>query len=377
MLHTYGSNLIIKFKKRMFEFALTMSIVQVCLLFGINRKTFYKWRRHYITFDEGGFLFPLSSAPHTVWNKTPKWLEDLVVTTKKQHPELGCRRLANLINAGFEGRSSQVRLTYRTVHRILQRRADAPAGTLVEKTKKKFNHFFEAIAPHKIWQMDILYAFKTDEGKWVYLIAILDDHSRFVIHAKVTPRQRAIEVVQVLREGIEHHGCPEMMLVDRGKQFKAKRFLDVCQALQIKVRYCEAGHPQTKGKIERFFRTLRKEYIRMHTFLNLAQANGHLQAYLKNYNYLFTHSSLGDQTPYSRFLDRHGRALQEAFNWELHLCIRRLRRKVKADGCILLDKQRYFLSTDLIRSWVAVTVEKEQVKVFDGNDLVATLKKIA
>jgi len=281
MLHTYGSNLIIKFKKRMFEFALTMSIVQVCLLFGINRKTFYKWRRHYITFDEGGFLFPLSSAPHTVWNKTPKWLEDLVVTTKKQHPELGCRRLANLINAGFEGRSSQVRLTYRTVHRILQRRADAPAGTLVEKTKKKFNHFFEAIAPHKIWQMDILYAFKTDEGKWVYLIAILDDHSRFVIHAKVTPRQRAIEVTQVLQEAIGHHGCPEMMLVDRGKQFKAKGFLDVCQALQIQVRYCGARHPQTKGKIERFFRTLRKEYIRMHTFLNLAQANGHLQAYLK------------------------------------------------------------------------------------------------
>ena len=100
----------------------------------------------------------------------------------------------------------------------------------------------------------------------------------------------------MLREAIEHHGCPEMILVDRGKQFKAKGFLDICQALQIQVRYCGARHPQTKGKIERFFRTLRKEYIRVHTFVNLTQANEHLQTYLRNYNYVFTHDSLGDRT---------------------------------------------------------------------------------
>ena len=196
MLSTYANVLIVKFKKQMFHLALTMSIVKVCLLFGINRKTFYKWREQYTLYDEAGLLFPLSSAPHTIWNKTPTWVEDLVVATKKQHLELGCRRLANLITAGVEERGSQVRITYRTVHRILQRREDAPA-TPVEKAKAQVWRFFEAIAPHKIWQMDILYAFKLDEGKWGYIIAILDDHSRFVVHAKVTPRQRAIEVERV------------------------------------------------------------------------------------------------------------------------------------------------------------------------------------
>lgn len=374
MLTTYAANLIIKFKKQMFHMALTMSIVKVCLLFGITRKTFYKWRAQYALYDEAGLLFPLSSAPHTVWNETPKWMEDLGVATKKQHLQLGCRRLANLINGGFEERGSQVRITYRTVHRILQRRGDAPA-TGIKHAKKQMWRFFEAIAPHKIWQMDLLYAFKTDEGKWVYGMAVLDDHSRFVVYAKVTPRPRAIEVVEVLREAGEQHGIPEMLLVDNGKQFKSKRFRDVCQALGIEVRYSGAYHPQTKGKLERFFRTLRKEYLRVSPFENLQKANHRLQEYLRTYNYVFTHAGIGDRPPFSRFLGKKGRALPKDFNWAIHLCIRRLQRKVKADGCILLDKHRSFVGTPLVRSWVHVIVEQENVKVLDGDTLVATFKK--
>lgn len=375
MLSTYGAELIKKFKQQMFHLAVTLSIVKVCLLFGINRKTFYKWREHYRLYDEAGLLFPLSSAPHTVWNKTPRWVEDLVVATKKQHLELGCRRLANLINAGFEERGSQVRITYRTVHRILQRREDAPTNPLVEKAQKGVWRFFEAIAPHKIWQMDILYAFKSEEGKWVYVIAILDDHSRFVVHAKVTPRQRALDVVKVFREAVEQHGIPEMLLVDNGKQFKSKRFRDVCEVLDIEIRHSGAYHPQTKGKIERFFRTLRKEHLQVYPFENLKKANQRLQEYLRTYTYVFTHAGIGDSVPFRRFLGKKGRALPKEFSWEIHLCIRRLQRKVKADGCILLDKHRYFVSTPLIRSWVNVTVEEETVKVFDDTQLVATVKK--
>lgn len=234
MVPTYAAGLIIKYKKRMFDLALSMSIVKVCLIFGINRKTFYKWREHYTLYDEPGLLFPLCSAPHTVWNKTPKWIEDLVVASKKQHLELGCRRIANLINLEFEELGSTVRITYRTVNRILKRREDAPANPLTEKAKKVAWRFFEAIAPHKIWQMDILYAFKVDKGKWVYIIAILDDHSRFVVHARVTSRQRAIEVVEVLREAVQQHGIPEMILVDNGKQFKSKRFRGPLSSLRLR-----------------------------------------------------------------------------------------------------------------------------------------------
>jgi len=377
MLNTYAAELIIKVKKQMFRLVLTMSIVQVCLLFGITRKTFYKWRKHYALYDEAGLLFPLSSAPHTIWNKTPKWVEDLVVVTRKQHPELGCRRLAHLINAGFEERGSQVRVTYRTVHRILKRREDAPSHPLVEKAEKVAWRFFEAIAPHKIWQIDILYAFRVKKGQWMYVIAILDDHSRFVLQAKVTSRQRALDVVEVFREAVEYYGLPEMVLVDNGKQFKSKRFRDVCHALDIQVRYSGAYHPQTKGKIERFFRTLRKEYVRVTMFRSLQQVNQDLQKYLKRYNYVFTHAGIGDKTPFSRFLGRKGRPMPKDFDWAIHLCIRRLQRKVKADGCILLDKHRYFVGTHLASKGVHVMVEQEQITVFDGEEMVASFKMAA
>ncbi len=60
MLDTYAADLIIKVEKQVFRLVLTMSIVQVCLLFGITRTTFYKWRKHYALYDESGLLFPLS-----------------------------------------------------------------------------------------------------------------------------------------------------------------------------------------------------------------------------------------------------------------------------------------------------------------------------
>ena len=79
----------------------------------------------------------------------------------------------------------------------------------------------------------------------------------------------------------------------------------------------------------------------MSSFENLEKANERLQEYLRLYNYVFTHAGIGDKIPFSRFSGKKGRALPKAFDWTIHLCIRRLERKVKADGCILLDKHRY------------------------------------
>lgn len=119
------------------------------------------------------------------------------------------------------------------VPRILKRRENAPA-TPVEKAKEQVWRFFEAIAPHKIWQLDILYAPSSMRGNGS-ISSILDDHSGFVMHAKVMLCQRALDVVTGVRAAVEQHGIPEMLLVDNGRQFKSKRFRDVCQASGIEL----------------------------------------------------------------------------------------------------------------------------------------------
>lgn len=286
----YAQSIIIKYRTQILLLATVLKITQVCMLFKISRTTYYKYQKRLReAIDKEHALAYLSSRPHLP-KKVPYEIELKVLEAKSECPSYyGKRRVARKL---FEREG--IKLSPNTVQKIL-RKYNQPV-VLVEKKEKPWWHFFEAIRPHVYWQMDVCYAYtKKKNGENVYLIAILDDHSRFIVHSQLQYSQRINDVLLVLAEAVKLYGAPECLIVDNGVQFVMPLFKEFCQKFDIKLIYCAKGHPQTKGKIERFFRTARKEHFKLNPFSTLESTREEWKKYIQEYNFKRYHSEILDE----------------------------------------------------------------------------------
>ena len=146
------------------------SVVMVSRLFGISRKTFYKYRYQ----AEQGNLASWDCTPRVHGSAKPQCVIDAVLRAKAQCPSFGKQRLANVLY--HQG----ICIAPNTVQRIL--RKHAPPVPPVTCPPRPWNAF-EALAPHVIWAMDIRYLYtRKHDGFERYLITILDDHSRVEVY---------------------------------------------------------------------------------------------------------------------------------------------------------------------------------------------------
>jgi transposase InsO family protein len=336
----------------LFTFAALTSISNACRVFGCSRPSYYKWKRYEKERGEAGLL-PHPPVVHG-WptSRTPLWVEDRVLALKKQYPWYGCRRLAD------ELYKEDIILSYRTVHRIIQRRE----STLLEGASRERHPWqrFEKAAPHEMWQMDIFAAYKTEAGKWVYGVVILDDHSRYIVAARLSEQAQTADVLRALQWALERYGRPEVLLVDNGSQFRSYDFQRGCRLLEVKIEYCPRYWPRSKGKVERLIRTLRKDAFRGRTFGDLVTAQMALDEAVYRYNYVFRHQGIGNVRPAERLQERRGREVPADFAWA-QVYRRRLEvRKVRADGTIRLYKQSYGVGVEHAGRQVVVSHEEDQ-----------------
>jgi transposase InsO family protein len=198
----------------------------------------------------------------------PQVLQQYIVGLARLCPHLGARRLADAVTACTRYPVSPMQV-WRLLHR---HQADLAARAAAARAPKEWTRF-SGLAPHALWQMDILYAYPVEvppgQRPWGYLIAALDDYSRAVLGARLGREQTTLAVLATLAEAIEQFGCPRQVVVDNGKPFHAADFVAFCQGLGIEIRYCGKHHPQSKGNIERWFRTCRKESMRVTAFVSL------------------------------------------------------------------------------------------------------------
>lgn len=229
------------------------SVVLVCQIFGVSRQTFYKYRR----LAEAGTLGVFKCAPHRHGRTTPATTVELVLAARQAYPGYGKKRLASVL------RHQGIRIAANTVQRILRaHRQLLPTKPRRRRTWQRF----EAIAPNVIWTIDICYLYtKKCHGFELYLISILDDHSRKVVASGVFARQTVVEVVEVLKSAILTVGIPQVLVCDNGKQFTCGELRRLCQRLGLELDYAPKYYPQYKGKIERFFRTAQAEMPRAET----------------------------------------------------------------------------------------------------------------
>ena len=164
---------------------------------------------------------------------------------------------------------------------------------------------FEAPEPRALYQMDVTYVYL--EGvRVLYLVSVVDDHSRFCLRSQLCLDQGSETMIEVLHKAIEEHGRPEAVLTDQGRAFyswgsEGPLFQKYVDDLQVEHIVSEPNSPQTIGKLERFNQTIKRELFRRVRFQSYGDAVQGIEAWVYEYNYRRPHQGLGGQTPASRF----------------------------------------------------------------------------
>ncbi|MGL4523735.1 MAG: DDE-type integrase/transposase/recombinase [Bacilli bacterium] len=213
-----------------------------------------------------------------------------------------------------------------------------------------------------LWQSDIKYGpylpiGQNGKNKQVYFVAIIDDATRFIVHGAFydTLDQRIVE--DSLRSAIHTYGVPKALYFDNGLQFKNKWSMRMCSQLGIRLLFTKAYSPESKGKIERFNRTLDSfiAEVNIHNIQTLQELNTHFDRWLELTYHNRPHAGLSDgkspliaynndKTPL-RLIDIE--ELNTAFK---HTVIR----KVDKSGCISFQNQKYEVGVNWIGQQVTV-----------------------
>jgi transposase InsO family protein len=268
----------------------------VSRIFGVAVSTIKTWCR---LFEEGGpeALVPKPIVPPVRERKADS-TRDAVAALKKEHPEFGTRRISDVLRR-FEALGVSEGVVRRILHEegLLETEPQAEAREHPERR-------FERAQPNELWQSD-LFTFLLRRHERLYLVAFMDDHSRFIVGHAIAHHQRSTLVMEALDRGIASYGTPREILTDQGRQYTAWRGTTEFEAELRRqgIRHIKSRpqHPQTLGKIERFWKTLWDEFLSRTVFADFADCCRRIALFIDGYNFQRPHQALEGLVPADRF----------------------------------------------------------------------------
>jgi transposase InsO family protein len=278
------------------------SVTDVARRFGVARQTVHAWLVRYACGGLAG-LADQSSRPLSCPHQMAPELEARIVGMRREHPRWGPRTILYwLEREGFDrvpGRTS--------VERCLIRH-----GLVTPQPRKRRRQDYrrwERSRSMELWQMDIVGGVRLADGSEAKIVSGIDDHSRFVVCARVVGRATARPVCDALEWALGRYGCPEQILTDNGKVFTARfglgpgpvLFDRICNNNGIRHILSKPRSPTTTGKVERWHKTLRAEFLNGQVFASIAEAQAALDAWVEEYNHARPNQAIGQVPPYQRF----------------------------------------------------------------------------
>jgi transposase InsO family protein len=271
---------------------------ELCRRFGVSPPTAYKWMERAAA---GGSEWPadLSRRPHHSPGRTSAAIEALVLKVRDAHPAWGARKIVRCLE-----RQSIDPPADSTVHAILQRHR-----RILEKNRKgEATGRFEYPAPNLLWQMDFKGYKPLANGKNCHPLTVVDDHSRYALCLSACANQQGATVQTHLTSAFRRYGLPEALLVDNGAPWGNgprqpwTRFGVWLLKLGVDVIHSRPYHPQTRGKNERFHRTLEEEIFAFNKLRDLDHAQRTFDRWRTIYNTVRPHQALGLEVPLSRYV---------------------------------------------------------------------------
>jgi transposase InsO family protein len=269
---------------------------ELCRRFGIHADTGYKWLSRFAAGDAE--LGDRSRRPHSSPRRSEAMMEARVLSVRDAHPAWGARKLARCLER--EGIKPPA---LSTVHTILRRhgRVVPPAGA-ARATQR-----FEKPAPNLLWQMDFKGWVKLADGTHCHPLTVVDDHSRFVPCLKACSDEQGSTVQSHLQATFRHYGLPDAFFVDNGGPWgdasgaRWTRLSVWLLKLGVEVMHSRPYHPQSRGKNERFHRTLDDEVFALRRFRELTEVQRAFDRWREVYNFERPHQALEQDVPASRY----------------------------------------------------------------------------
>ena len=358
------------------------SVTDVATRNGVSRQTLHRWLRRYASQGMAG-LVDQPSRPETCPHQMAPATEARVVEMRRAHPAWGPRTIrTHLAREGVHplpGRSSIYRTLLR--HQLVER---SPR----KRTRADYKRW-ERSRSMELWQMDVVGRVHLADGTEVKVVTGVDDHSRYCVCARVVARATARPVCDALRFALEHYGAPNQILTDNGKVFTHRfgrgpgpvLFDRICVNNGINHLLTAPYSPTTTGKVERFHKTLRKDFFAQadYKYDTIEELQAALDAWVLEYNTTRPHQSIGDRPPAERF------ALAGTFRTvdvELEELVEEdepggslpagVSRWVNSRGSIMVNRARYRVGPTFAGELVEVVVQRGLVQVLHGGVVVAT-----
>ncbi len=327
----------------------------------VSYQSINRWKRAYLAqgFDA------LVPAPRQASPRTPGEVLDLAAALKRENPERTAAQVQRILRASSGWAPSD-----RTLQRLFTRlELDCPLAG--EDGRKAFGRF-EATRPNELWTGDALHG-PVIGGRKTYLFCFIDDHSRAVMGARWALHEDVVRLAAALRPALAARGVPEQVYVDNGSAFVDAWLLRACAVLGVRLVHSRPGRPQGRGKIERFFRTVRDQFLVEITSdgggaggspaADLAELNRLFDAWTQARYHRAAHSETGEP-PLARWANGtpgpvplpSPDQLREAFLWSE-------RRVVAKTATVSLHGNLYQVDPSLVRRTVEL--------VFDPFDLTA------
>jgi transposase InsO family protein len=264
---------------------------------GLSKHTLYAWKKKFDQQGPAGLMQRPRGGPRG--SKLPELTKRSILMLKEANPSWGCQRISDMLSRG-----PALPASASAVARVLHEAGYEMEEVATRPHPDKVRHF-ERAKPNQLWQTDLFTFVLKRQNRRVYLVAFMDDHSRFITGYGLHASQSSALVLEVLRAALTSHGTPEEILTDNGSQYVTWRgksvFTKELEKRGIKQVVAAPRRPQTLGKIERFWGTLWRECVETAVFLDLGDAQKRIGLFIDHYNFQRVHSGIDGLVPADRY----------------------------------------------------------------------------
>jgi len=266
-------------------------------LVGVSKHTLYAWKKRFDELGPGGLVN--QPRRQRTCSKLPDLTRRTILMIKQANPDYGCQRISDML---FRGPGLPASPT--TVAKVLH-----DAGYVTESSPTKPHpdrvRRFERARSNELWQTDLFTFLLKRQNRRVYLVAFMDDHSRYIVSYGLHASASSALVMEVFRAGIAACGVPKEVLTDNGTQYVTWRgtsaFSKELAKQGIKHVVASPRRPQTLGKVERFWGSLWRECLGNAIFIDMADARTRIGHFIDHYNFQRPHQGIEGLVPADRF----------------------------------------------------------------------------
>lgn len=306
-------------------------------------------------------------------------LKEIILEAREKHPDRSVSLLYDQLITERKMMPSQA--SYSTVYRFLKKKNLLVNSPRKEEKRRRFA--YDRV--NMLWQGDEMYGpYLNLNGKKVktFLFAFIDDCSRIITYAKFLKTEKFSAVQQVLSEALLRRGIPKLLYVDNGKVYRSDNLHFACASLGITLIHTKPYDAASKGKIERFFLTVRKRFLPLLTdedLSSLERLNQHFFSWLEKDYHRKVHSSL-NMTPLDKYMSQISqvKTYDNPENLKM-LFLKRAQRKVRHDGTISVDSNLYQVPPVYIGKKVKIRFDPEtyeHIYLYENGSCIAEAEPV-